>query len=126
MAIVDAGETKPTKDNMAQASNELLYLFENATTGTIDKYVKGATGNDTDGYTLELATVSKQDTNGFAAVTETETRENDGYLATLTAGQSKYFLFSVWLEGTENDDQDAAVDGIINVVLNFTSTKVSA
>jgi len=47
-------------------------------------------------------------------------------LVTIKAGYTQYFTVSVWLEGTANDNQDAAIGGIVNVTLAFAAVTVAA
>lgn len=47
-------------------------------------------------------------------------------LVTIKAGYTQYFTVSVWLEGTANDNQDAAIGGVVNVTLAFAAVTVAA
>jgi len=44
---------------------------------------------------------------------------SDQKLVTIEAGKIQYLTVSVWLEGTAEDNQDAAIGGSVNVTLNF-------
>ena len=50
----------------------------------------------------------------------TKTTGNVAYLGELTANATKAYIVSVWLEGTESDNQDAAAGGSVNVTLKLT------
>ena len=54
-----------------------------------------------------------------------------GYLVTLDPdtgddANTKYFVVRVWLEGTENDDQEAADKGEVSLNLGFASYGIDA
>ena len=121
VAVIDCGETKPTKDNPGESAT-MKYVFENAgdteNTATLGKYVSGSKGGK-----LELSTLTGENykTAGFSIVTEqSQATAAAGYLAPIAQNQTHYYAISVWMEGTENDNQDTANNGSINVTLGFT------
>ncbi len=126
VAIIDAGTTKPTittgnDGTQTLPTGTLTYLFENSASGGDDtsNYVAGKKEDNS----LDIQAVAT-DTHvtSFGTVTEDQ-QDGNGYLCTIDNKTEKYFLFSVWMEGTENNDQDAAVGGSIDVTLNFVATK---
>lgn len=58
------------------------------------------------------------------AATDASTYTNQK-LTTIKAGYTQYFVVSVWLEGTANDDQDTAIGGVVNVELDFAALTVT-
>lgn len=122
-AVIDYGtEAKPTKDSFLTAK-ETQYVFENqgtaAYTANVSNFVTGL-GED---KKLTMGTFAEgiHKVGEFATVSETSKKEKaDGYLTQLAASAKHYYVISVWMEGTENDNQDIANDGSIDVTLGFT------
>ncbi len=122
LAVIDAGTTKPEiASDGTLPTGTLKWLYENAAQlgDDISKYVK----DKKDDYSLELADVtSDTHVTAFGSISE-DAQSGTGYLATIDKSAAKYYLFSVWMEGTENDAQDAAVGGSIDITLSFVATK---
>ena len=122
-AVIDYGtEAKPTKDSVLTAK-ETQYVFENqgtaAYTANVSNFVTGLGENKK----LTMGTFAEgiHKVGEFATVSETSKKEKaDGYLTQLAASAKHYYVISVWMEGTENDNQDIANDGSIDVTLGFT------
>ena len=124
VAVVSFGETKPT---VGATTGTLAWLFENKITETVEKgkYVSGTekdtTITDSDKYKLTLGDVADTThvVGTFDTITSTSTNDAKGYLASIEANKSVYYMISVWLEGTENNNQDKADTGSIDVKLGF-------
>ena len=125
VSVLDAGEAIPTSESAGTYT--LKTLFEK-NEGNTTSYVSGinAVSNTLDikQYTEEEEKLHK--TTDFTTVTtSTTTTDNPAFLGKLEAGKSRYFMISVWLEGTEADNQDAAIGGSISVSLGFTGIEVA-
>lgn len=121
VAVLDAKKkTAPVVGDVAGA--DLKVLFEN-TDGSSTKNLGIASNTLTESNTPTLSTIGdeKHVIGDFAAVISgtTETTHK-GYLGKLTAGDTQAFVVSVWLEGTESNNQDAAAGGSVDVTLKLT------
>lgn len=122
VAVVEVNE-KPTE---IVTKGTLKVLFEQedtdkTTTSAKDSYVVGVKTDDgtkLDIGSVENATHHKGDFNTVTAATTTS--GNNAYLGEFAKGATKYYAISVWMEGTESNNQDAAVGGEISVTLGFT------
>ncbi len=131
LAVVEATDSTTAPTDTSTGS--LKWLVENSgTTGdTKTKYVKEAT---TEGaLTLEAVSTDTHvligggDTDKkFTTISDTTDTTATGYLFTLDADSSKYLICSVWCEGTENDNQNDAIGGSIDVTLNFVTNNSAA
>ncbi len=115
-AIIEAGTEKPEQ---VVTEGTLKVVFENDVTGsTKGKYVKGVKENDA--TALDIVDITSNYHKGkFSTVTKDASTTSDAYLVTLASNETKYYAVSVWMEGTESDNQDAAADGSVNVTLGF-------
>ncbi len=125
VAIISYGENKPTAGS---TTGTLAWLFENNIGETVEKgkYVSRTEEDATSEETVKpyKLTLSDVDANthvvgAFGTVTSTTATTQKGFLATVDANKSVYYMISVWMEGTENDTQDKADTGSIDVKLGF-------
>lgn len=122
VAINAVGESKPSTTLTTAASTKII---QNATDDNSKKYV----APDSAAETLTLADLPTSSTlfNGSTtnSLKEVTTADSDNdiknqLVCTIPGnGAVQYLTVSVWLEGTMSDNQDAAIGGIVNVVLNF-------
>lgn len=122
VAINTVGETKPISTLTTSASTKII---QNATDDASKKYVAP---NDA-AETLTLADLPASSTlfNGSTtnSLKEVTTADSDDkvknqLVCTIPGnGAVRYLTVSVWLEGTMSDNQDAAIGGVVNIVLNF-------
>ena len=122
----------------------LTFEKQITTTGnSSEEYVEGTTLNDDD--TMKIGTYESTDRH-YYTFADPETYYDDthvassamvsdnakkGFLVTLDpdtgdGANSKYFLVRVWLEGTENDNQEAADGGEIELNLGFDAYGLNA
>ena len=122
VAINAAGETKPSTTLATVASTKII---QNATEATAKKYVKA--DDSADSINLVDLPASSQLFDGSTAnslkevtIADDPTTIQNQLVCTIPAdGAIRYLTVSVWLEGTMSDNQDAAIGGVVNVVLNF-------
>ena len=128
VSVLDAGEDIPTSESAETYT--LKTLFEK-NVGNTTSYVSGIKADSTGSKTLDIKQYTEAEeklhkTTDFTTVTtSTTTTDNPAFLGKLEAGKSRYFMVSVWLEGTEADNQDAAIGGSISVSLGFTGIEVA-
>ncbi len=123
VAVVET--TLTAAPTTVQSTGTLKALFENDVTGALkSKYVSGVTAG-TDETTLTVsdlptASESVHQVGKYSTVTSSTATTVKGYLGELAKDETKYYVVSVWMEGTEADNQDAAEGGAIDVTLGFT------
>lgn len=122
VAVLEAKDSAkaPVAGDTADAT--LKVLFENVDSGsTKTKGIAEAALNEGKPKLADVATVTHK-LGAFDAVVSgtTKTTGNVAYLGELTANATKAYIVSVWLEGTESDNQDAAAGGAVDVTLKLT------
>lgn len=123
VAVLETTATATPKATDVAAST-LKVMFENEASGAN----KGKGIASTDMTTDNKATITDvadatHKVGAFEAVVSgvTKTTNNKAYLGELAANATKAYIVSVWLEGTEADNQDAAAaGGAVDVTLKLT------
>ena len=127
VAILDTNLTAdvvPSKDQTIYASKIIFEAaaaegFTATKTLAIDAENPVKTEEDSQIKTINTKTVTTK-TNGFGTVVSgTNKTDEDGYLCVLAPNAKHYFVVSVWMEGTENDNQDPAINGAIKITLGL-------
>ena len=123
VAVLEAKDSTNTPKAADVADATLKVMFENVASGAN----KGQGIASTDVTTDKKATITDvadatHKVGAFEAVVSgvTKTTNNKAYLGELAANTTKAYIVSVWLEGTEADNQDAAAGGAVDVTLKLT------
>lgn len=95
-----AGTEAPTTKSTFKASNTKAFEYN---VGTMGKYLPAATEADT---ATSVAMTTTHWTDALPATTSATDTTSDQHLATLAKGAKKFFVVSVWLEGTKADGAD--------------------
>lgn len=123
VAVLEAKDSTkiPTADNVADAT--LKVIFENEASGANkgQGIASNAVTTENKATIANVATATHKVGN-FAPVVSgvTKTTDNVAYLGELAADATKAYIVSVWLEGTESDNQDTAAGGAVDVTLKLT------
>ncbi len=116
--------------DVAVANSASYALVENLRCGIIecssDNFAPPA---DTTGYRHAWVKRDKETNNkyinqyGEAEIAETAISDCGYYspMFTYSAGSTHYYLFSAWMEGTINENQDTARGGVIDIITTFDS-----
>ena len=127
VAILDTlldGDAAPIKDQTTY-TNKIIFEaaaaveFTATKTLAIDAKNPVKTAAEGGAKTINTKMVTTK-TTGFATVVSgTNKTDEDGYLCVLAPNAKRYFVVSVWMEGTENDNQDPAINGAIKITLGL-------
>ena len=127
VAILDTeltGSVAPEKDQTTY-TNKIIFEaaaaegFAATKTLAIDEKNPTKTAAEGGAKTINTKTVATK-TDAFGTVVSGTSKTTDqGYLCELAAGAKRYFVVSVWMEGTENDNQDPAINGAIKITLGL-------
>ncbi len=122
VAVLETKSTEtPKADDVAEAT--LKVMFENVDSGSVKgKGIASTTVTADNKVTLTDVADATHKVGAFEAVVSgtTKTTNNVAYLGELDANATKAYIVSVWLEGTESDNQDAAAGGAVDVTLKLT------
>ncbi len=119
VAIIETTLTEaPTK---VQTEGTLKALYENYDSGsTKTNYVKGVKTDDTDALDIQAVDDTTHQVGSYSAVTSSTLTSTKGYLGEFEKNTTKYYVVTVWMEGTEAENQDTAEGGAVDVTLGFT------
>lgn len=122
VAVLETTNTEaPKAADVADAT--LKVMFENVDSGSNKGQGIASTAVTTDNKAklTDVATATHK-VGAFEAVVSgvTKTTNNVAYLGELAANATKAYIVSVWLEGTESDNQDTAAGGAVDVTLKLT------
>ena len=106
------GVTTSAPNTMPNSANGTV-VIQGSEAG--DKYVAA----NKDATTCPAKDVDKAAWKDLVDVPTQATGYEKQKITTIAAGYTQYFTVSVWLEGTANNNQDSAIGGVVNVVLNF-------
>lgn len=127
VAILDTnleGDDAPKKDQKTY-SNKIIFeaaadeKFTATKTLAIDAENPFKLGSDGKTKTINTKTVTTKTDEFGTVVSGTNKTDEDGYLCVLAPNAKRYFVVSVWMEGTENDNQDPAINGAIKITLGL-------
>ncbi len=127
VAILDTNLTAGVAPEKDQTTYTNKIIFEaNAADGVtankklaIDAENPFKLGSDGKTKTINTKTVTTKVGDFGTVVSGTSKTTDAGYLCELAAGAKRYFVVSVWMEGTENDNQDDAIGGAIKITLGL-------
>lgn len=119
VAIIDSGTSKPSGTGLTTGTTKLIFEQEDSGS-TKDKGIGSTTLTDDSKATISSVTTKKGD---FSSISNSSKITSDQYLTVLESGDKEYYTVSVWLEGTEAANQDAAIGGAIDVVLGLTGVE---
>lgn len=122
VAVLETTNTEaPKAADVADAT--LKVMFENVDSGSNKGQGIASTAVTTENKaTLTDVATATHKVGAFEAVVSgvTKTTNNVAYLGELAANTTKAYIVSVWLEGTESDNQDTAAGGAVDVTLKLT------
>lgn len=122
VAVLEAKDSTKTPKVGDAADAALKVMFENEVSGANKGQGIASTTVTENKATITNVEDSTHHVGAFAAVTSgvTATSNNKAYLGELAPDATKAYIVSVWLEGTEADDQDTAAGGAVDVTLKLT------
>ncbi len=125
-AVIDCGTSETKPDSFKEGNTICVFENEDAETEK-DKYVSNEVSDTAGKITLGTVDTNKHVIGSFPSIQEgtTELTNPKAYLGNFAQGDTKthYYVVTVWLEGTESNNQDAAIDASINVTLGVSAVE---